>query len=164
MMRMSNAHVTMSNNEWSSYQRKLYVICAILMCASFSHTVGAPIQGANKPAILFVASRNLLGTEQYRFLVDPKHARELREHGWAVGYATLSALTWEKLQLFNVVVLQQEPDVERYSLDAMFDRACKLLVRYVKTGGGLLVFCDLHRGRIYASLNRLLKPFGAQVL
>jgi len=131
---------------------------------SYQHRcVGQGQSERAKPSILFVGSRHELGSQSYRFLVDPRYQRELEEGGWAVGYAMLSALTWDKLKKFNVVVLQQHPDVERFRLDKVFDEACRLIPRYVEAGGGILVFGDLHRGRIYGNLNRLLKPFGAEV-
>jgi len=118
--------------------------------------------GRKKPSILFTASHHELGAGGYRFLVDPRYKSELEEDGWAVGYAALPALTWEKLKRFNVVVLQQHPDVERFRLNGVFQNACRLINRYVEAGGGVLCFGDLHRGRIYGNLNRMLKPFGVR--
>jgi len=142
----------------SNTMRLILAAAALAACWAPSRTRAAE---SAKPAILFVASRHELGSAGYRFLVDPKHRADLEAEGWAVGYATLSSVTWEKLSRFNVVVLQQHPDVERFKLEAMFSEACALIPRYVEAGGGVLVFGDLHRGRIYGNLNRLLKPFGA---
>jgi len=138
----------------------LRVVCiAALMCTANS---GALSQG-RKPAILFVASRHELRSGQYRFLVEPRYQDELRRLGWAVGYCTMRELTYEKLSRFNVVVLQQHPDVERFRLQEAFERFCEMIPRYVREGGGVLIFGDLHRGRIYGNLNRLLKEFGAEI-
>ena len=113
-------------------------------------------------SILFVASHHELRPGGHCSLVDPQFKAELTEHGWVEGYATLLSLRWEWLTKFNVVVLQQHPDVERFRLDDVFEGARELIQRYVEAGGGVFAFADLHRGRIYGNLNKLLKPFGAQ--
>ena len=143
--------------------KKLRIRLCLSICILLSASPFLPCAAsARQRSILFVASRHELGSGGYCCLVDPRYKRELEEGGWTVGYAMLSSLKWEWLRKFNVVVLQQHPDVERFRLDKVFGRACELIPRYVEAGGGLFVFGDLHRGRIYGNLNRLLTPFGAR--
>ena len=140
------------------------LIAATLALASMGSHVGRSQPAGPQPSICFVASHHELGSGGYRFLVEPRFKTELEDKGWSVGYAMLSALNEEKLATFNVVVLQQHPDVERFRLRGMFEHACALLQQYVEQGGGLFVFGDLHRGRIFGNLNQLLAPFGAEML
>ena len=143
--------------------KKLKIRLCLSICILLSASPFLPCAAsARQRSILFVASGHELGSGGYCSLVDPRYKRELEEEGWTVGYAMLSSLSWDSLRKFNVVVVQQHPDVERFRLDKVFDRACELIPRYVEAGGGIFVFGDLHRGRIYGNLNRLLEPFGAR--
>jgi len=141
---------------------RVVLLLAASVATIFAHAVSG--QDAPPRSICFVASRHELGSAGYRFLVEPRFKQELETRGWRVGYATLAALTEERLARFNVVVLQQHPDVERFGLRDMFDKACAELLQYARQGGGLFVFGDLHRGRIVGNLNRLLAPLGAEML
>ena len=98
------------------------------------------------------------------FLVDPRYQAELEAAGWAVGYCTLSELTWEKLSKFNAAVIIQHPDVNRFGLQEAFARGKDLYRRYLEAGGGVLIIADLHRHRVRPHLNELLAEYGAEVL
>jgi hypothetical protein len=130
---------------------------------------GWAAEPAARPAIL------LLG--QDTVIADWALPQELgKDHGMAVGACGFHELTWEKLRQFNAVVVfdmsrlyEGTRDVNAVEISPEgFQRVSDLLYRYVREGGGLYVYgvSFTHMGQGWAndSLNKFLRPFGAQVL
>jgi len=99
-----------------------------------------------------------------------------REHGLVFGARNFGDLTWEKLSMFNAVVLfdlsRLNPDTREINhveiSPAGFQRVSDLLVRFAEAGGGLYIcgvsFVHMGQGWAAESLNRFLKRLDAQVL
>ncbi|MGC9316445.1 MAG: hypothetical protein ACP5KN_00245 [Armatimonadota bacterium] len=141
----------------------MHLLTPVLLAGAIS--AQQPAEGSRqKGSLLFVASINHLGGASMPFLVDPRYQAELEEQGWSVGYCTLSELTWETLRRFNVAVLIQHPDVNRFCLQEAWERGRDLYRRFLEAGGGILLFADLHRHRVRPHLNRLLAEYDLTVL
>lgn len=101
--------------------------------------------------------------EEPRFLVDPVYQEKLEADGWHVGYTSLDRLDWQVLHRFNVLVLAQHPDTVRTSYRHFIDEKRDLLLKFLNGGGGVLVFADLNRSRVYPYWNDLMRPFGITI-
>jgi len=140
--------------------RKTFLLTIL---ALFTLSFFSSISYGGRRSILFVNSINYLGAASHPFMVDPAYKKKLEEDGWQVGYCSLRDLTWGKLKRFNVLVLSQHPDVPRANFYKFFENEKELLKQYLDNGGGILLFADLHRGRIYPHLNELLEPYGIKI-
>ena len=100
-----------------------------------------------------------------RFAVDPDYQQRLEDAGVCVSQAYYEQITPELLAAQDLVFLTGFPktDAPEYAETILRDKA-PLLDAFVKNGGGLLVFVDDHYARLFETLNRLLAPYGAEVL
>ena len=135
--------------------RTMLAVCVPAILGLSKESIG------DAKSVLFVRTRHYGAP---RFFVDPRYAAELRAQGWAVGSSTLRHLTVEKLSLFNVLVLQSHPDVVVHPdyRELAADRH-ELVARFLSRGGGLLVFGDLGRSRVFPYWNAFMQGFGIRI-
>ncbi len=126
-------------------------------------------QGPTRPAVLLIHN----GPDLADWALPQKLSKD---YGFVVGACGFGEVTWELLSKFNAVVLFDMS--RRYegtrTVNAVeispegFQRISDLLYRFVQEGGGLYVYgvSFTHMGQGWAadSLNRFLRPLGAQVL
>ncbi len=101
-------------------------------------------------------------------LPDHKLLARLKKLGFEVGVAPYaSGLTMDYLQQFNVIVMLHPLLVDQFpGLEAMGRAKQKLVLDYVKAGGGLLVMraTGWQFGKDIDELNRWLGPTGVEIL
>lgn len=145
------------------------LIIMIILCGGL-FLFNPQIYAANqKPSILVIGSQG----GGIRFLIDPMLKKILVNQGYKVASLYYNQLTPAKLKLFNLVIMVHEPDYHGEQPPYYAGKGVKeilpikgMILRYVKNGGGLLVFFD---GLSYASgtsrytLNYFLKDLGAKV-
>ncbi len=133
--------------------------------------LAAPLlaQGPARPAVLLLHQ----GSELADWALPQKLTMD---YGFTVGACGFNEITWEKLSQFNAVILfdmsrlyEGTRDVNAVEISPEgFKRVSDLLQRFVTEGGGLYVYgvSFTHMGQGWAndSLNKFLKPFGAEVL
>lgn len=102
-----------------------------------------------------------------RFLVDPQIEQKLQADGYPLGLLAFNDLTPDRLRLFHVVTLLQEPKryIDAPEQAAMLERHAEALRQYVYDGGGLLLFFDelRYEENWDYSLNRFLNGLDAEV-
>ena len=125
-----------------------------------SHPLPAGLRGR---AILGICASG--AAAEARFAVDPDYQRRLEDAGVCVSQAYYEQITPELLAAQDLVFLTGFPktDAPEYAEAVLRDKA-PMLDAFVKNGGGLLVFVDDHYARLFETLNRLLAPYGAEVL
>ena len=136
-------------------------------------------QDQTKPSILFLGGAQVEAKpfgqpNKYRLrqiLPDAKVQNKLKEGGfvWASDFLT-TKMTWDDVRQFNAVVMLDFPIIERHpSLKDDVRRVEKLLQRFVKEGGGLMLTGSTQGGmwgqeRNTEEMNRFLEPYQAVVL
>ena len=152
-------------------KKYLFVGLGVFLLGISSGIQAKEEKGMEKRSILIVASLYREGS--LPTFIDPVYKKKLNALGYEIGMCPYRFLTWEKLKKFNVVVLIQQP---RYPLPRdraskewegfkFFERAVPLLHRFLKEGGGILVFNDgRYNFRHAETLNTFLKPLGAELL
>jgi len=132
---------------------------------SMETTERQAVHRVHKPAILVIGHMGV----SIRFLIDPRLKSKLESDGYTVESLAIENLTEERLSYFNTVILVQETDVsvqgDAKGRPELFDHAKDLLLKYVRAGGGLLLFFDeMHYTHEWDfTLNRLLRELDAEV-
>jgi len=101
--------------------KKTFLILAI---ALWANTLRA---ADKKPSILFCSPQGLAWG-----WIDLTYLKELHKEGFEVDYTnSLSAVTWDRVKNYNVLVLYEQPSGEQFLKD---------IERYVLEGGGVFLF------------------------
>ena len=151
------------------------VLASILVgiCLTVSIHSEEPKSGAKSSACLVLIHQAVEGTPEatprmnHFALPDPKLRARLKQSGFEVAVAPYtSGLSMEFLQQFNVVVIPHTYVPGTYSgFDEMVSEKKRLLLEYVRAGGGLLVMRvpGWQFGKDIDAANDWLKPLDIQI-
>ncbi len=98
--------------------------------------------------------------------IDVKYKEKLEQAGYTITSALYSDpnVTWDIISEANVLVLTWVP--MRSYLDQVehFQEKSRLFYRFLKAGGGILVFCESNYDQVIPVINAFLSPLAAEIL
>jgi outer membrane protein assembly factor BamB len=95
--------------------------------------------------------------------IDPIYKKKLNKQGYQIGHLEYSDVTINKLNPYNLCVLQWAPNEGQIGHTKIYEEKIPIFEKYVRDGGGLLITCEPGYGA-YKNINKLLKIFGAQII